>query len=87
MVFDGGESESISHFSKFVNSRITLWDVNLVNNVSLSTRSNPFLLQNRVKRGSWSQRVTSREVFFNCIQIYFYCIRWKLSMKSKVQGG
>ncbi len=42
MVFDGGESESTSHFSKFVNSRITVWDVNLVNNVSLSTRSNPF---------------------------------------------
>ncbi len=42
MVFDGEESESTSHFSKFVNSRITLWDVNLVNNVSLSTRPNPF---------------------------------------------
>ena len=51
MVSDGGESEFISHFSKFVNSRITLWDVNLVNNVSLSTGPNPFLLRNRVKRG------------------------------------
>ncbi len=33
IVFGDGESESNSHFSKFVNSRITLWDVNLVNNV------------------------------------------------------
>ncbi len=49
MVFDGRESESTSHFSKFVNSRITLWDVNSVNTVSLTTRTNPFLLQNRVK--------------------------------------
>jgi hypothetical protein len=54
MVFDGGESESTIHFLKFVNSRITLWDVNSVNNVSLSTRTTPSLLQNRVTRGSWS---------------------------------
>ncbi len=42
VVSDGEESDSISHFSKFVNSRITLWDVNSVNTVSLSTPPNSY---------------------------------------------
>jgi len=31
-----------------------------------------FLYQSRVKRDSWSGRVTSRQVFFNFSQVYFY---------------
>ncbi len=59
-----GESKPMSDFSRLLNSRITLWDIISLNNVSLSTQPN-FLLQNSAKRGSWSRSFTAYQVFFN----------------------
>jgi hypothetical protein len=39
-VFEGGEFKPMSDFSRFLNSRITLFDVSWLNNVSLSTQPN-----------------------------------------------
>jgi len=39
-VFEGGKSKRMSDFSRVLSSRITLWDVSSLNNVSLSTQPN-----------------------------------------------
>ncbi len=39
-VSEGGKSKPMSDFSRFLSSRITLWDVSSLNNVSLSTQPN-----------------------------------------------